>query len=112
MAPGMGHCSGGPGPNAVGGVFGLPSPIRDPEHDVISALARWVEDGKAPGRITATLYRDNDPSKEVVAQRPWCAYPVTARYSGQGDRTRAAWYICEAPSGSSSTVFVRPARRP
>lgn len=97
MAPGMGHCSSGPGPNAVGGVFGLPSPIRDPEHDVISALATWVEDGTAPASITATLYRDNDSSKEVVAQRPWCAFPKVARYSGQGERNLATSYLCEAP---------------
>ena len=47
MAPGMEHCGLGPGPNAIGGVFGLPSPSRDPEHDVVAALARWVEQGAA-----------------------------------------------------------------
>jgi hypothetical protein len=30
-----------------------------------------------------------DPTKEIEAQRPWCAYPATARYSGQGDRRAA-----------------------
>ena len=34
MAPGMQHCGLGLGPNAVGGVFGLPSPAHDPAHDV------------------------------------------------------------------------------
>ena len=70
----------GPGPNAVGGVFGLPSPSRDPAHDVVSALAHWVEDGVAPTQITATSYRDDDPGKGIVAQRPWCAYPAVARF--------------------------------
>jgi len=60
-------------------------------------LASWVEDGTAPASITATLYRDNDSSKEVVAQRPWCAFPKVARYSGQGVRNIAASYVCEAP---------------
>jgi Tannase and feruloyl esterase len=78
MAPGMEHCGGGPGPNAVGGAFGLPPPSRDPAHDVTSALEHWVEDGVAPGEITATLYRDNDPSKGIASQRTWRAYPTTA----------------------------------
>ncbi len=97
MAPGMDHCGGGPGPNAIGGVFGLPSTSRDPGHDVVSALAHWVEDGVAPDQIVATLYRSNDPSKGVEAQRPWCAYPAAAHYMGQGDRSAAASYACEAP---------------
>jgi feruloyl esterase len=98
MAPGMQHCGLGLGPNAVGGVFGLPSPSRDPTHDVVAALAHWVEDGKAPDQIIATNYRDNDPPKGVVAQRPWCAYPAVARYSGQGDRADAASYVCTPPA--------------
>ena len=98
MAPGMQHCGLGLGPNAVGGVFGLPSPSRDPTHDVVAALAHWVEDGKAPDQIIATNYRDNDPAKGVVAQRPWCAYPAVARYSGQGDRSDAASYACTPPA--------------
>ena len=88
------HCGVGLGPNAIGGVFGLPSPARDPAHDVVSALAHWVEDGAAPDQIIATLYRDNDPSKEIVAQRPWRPHPAVARFSGQGARTEAASYAC------------------
>ena len=94
MAPGMDHCGGGPGPNAVGGVFGLPPPARDPAHDVVSALAHWVEDGAAPDQIVATKYQGDDPAKGVEAQRPWCPYPATAAYSGQGDRKDAASYAC------------------
>jgi hypothetical protein len=96
MAPGMEHCGGGPGPNAVGGVFGSPSPSRDPGHDVVSALAHWVEDGAAPSQITATSYHEGDPSKGIAAQRPWCAYPATARFSGQGSHTEAASFACTA----------------
>lgn len=79
-------------------MFGLPSPSRDPAHDVVAALAHWVEDGVAPDQIIATRYQDNDPAKSVEAQRPWCAYPATANYSGQGDRSAAASYACVAPS--------------
>lgn len=94
LAPGMGHCGGGPGPNAVGAAFGQPPPSRDPEHDVVAALSRWVEERVAPARITATLYRGDDPGKGIVAQRPWCAYPATARHAGQGERGLAASYSC------------------
>ena len=71
---------------------------RDPGHDVVAALAHWVEDGVAPNQIVAARYRDNDPAKGVDAQRPWCVYPATARYSGQGDRSAAASYACAVPS--------------
>ncbi len=97
MAPGMQHCGLGFAPSAVGGVFGLPPPSRDPGHDVVSALSHWVEDGAAPAQITATLYRGDDPTKEVVAQRPWCPYPEVARFSGQGTRGDPANFTCEAP---------------
>jgi hypothetical protein len=96
MGPGMQHCGLGLGPNAIGGVFGLPSPSRDPAHDVIAALAHWVEDGAAPDQIIATLYRDNNPTKGIVAQRPWCPHPAIAQFSGQGARTDAASYACTA----------------
>ena len=94
MAPGMDHCGSGPGPNAVGGVYGLPPPSRDPTHDVVAALAHWVEDGAAPETIIATKYREDNPTNGVEAQRPWCPYPATASYSGQGDRKDATSYNC------------------
>jgi Tannase and feruloyl esterase len=97
MAPGMDHCGGGVGPNAVNGVFGLPSPSLDPAHDVVAALAHWVEDGVPPDHIIATRYYDNDPTKGIEAQLPWCAYPATARYSGQGNRSSATSFFCAGP---------------
>jgi feruloyl esterase len=56
MAPGMGHCSGGPGPHAFGRIRYVNAcqpnpPTLDPEHDLISAIVAWVEKGKAPGPI-------------------------------------------------------------
>jgi feruloyl esterase len=98
LAPGMQHCSLGLGPTAVGGTYGLRPPSRDAAHDVVAALAHWVEDGTAPTQITATLYRGDDPSREIVAQRPWCAYPAVARFSGQGSRSEAASFACAAPA--------------
>jgi feruloyl esterase len=98
MAPGMQHCGGGLGPSAVGGVFGPNPPIRDPAHDLVSALAQWVENGAAPLEITATLYRDGDPAKGIAAQRPWCTYPLVAHFSGQGAHTDASNFVCSVYS--------------
>jgi hypothetical protein len=98
LAPGMQHCGDGVGPNAVGGAFDLPAPKHDPEHDVVTALAHWVEDGVPPEQIVATKYQGNDPSKGIAMQRPWCPYPAVARYSGQGSRNEAASFKCAAPA--------------
>ena len=98
MAPGMDHCGGGPGPNAIGGVFGLPSTSRDPEHDVVSALAHGSRTASRRNRSLRQSMATTIPSKGVEAQRPWCAYPRAAHYSGQGDRSNAASYACAAPS--------------
>jgi len=99
LAPGMGHCSSGPGPNAFGGTrylnAGQPNPpVLDPEHDVISAVVAWVEEGKAPGAIVATKFTDDDASKGIAMQRPLCPYPQEAKYNGSGDPNDAASFTC------------------
>ena len=97
LGTGMRHCGTGPGPNAVGGTFALPSPSRDLDHDLIAALAHWVEDGVAPSQIIATKYTKDDPAKGISAQRPWCAYPKVAYFGGKGDRNKASSYACSTP---------------
>lgn len=47
MVPGMGHCSGGAGANSFGNAPRAGADI-DPDHDVVSALDRWVEKNEAP----------------------------------------------------------------
>ena len=66
----------------------------DADHDVTSAVARWVEQGVAPERIIATKYVDNTPSKGIALQRPLCSYPLVARYKGSGDKNDAANFTC------------------
>ena len=83
MVPGMGHCSGGPGPN----VF-----------DPLSPLVEWVEQGVAPTRIIATKYVNDNPAQGTQMTRPLCAYPQEARYLGSGDPTSAANFVCVADS--------------
>jgi feruloyl esterase len=94
MVPGMGHCQGGPGPNTFGQPFGLPVPVEDSAHDILTALEQWVEKGVAPQQIIATKYVNDTPSQGVAFSRPLCPYPMTAQYSGTGDQTNAASFTC------------------
>jgi feruloyl esterase len=75
MIPGMGHCSGGPGPN---------------EWDKLAPLVRWVEKGEAPNHVVA-VHRDKDG--KVDNERKICAYPQKAVYTGPagGQNDRANW---------------------
>lgn len=94
MVPGMLHCGGGPGPDQFGG-SGDDAPQPDADHDLLSALEAWVEQGRAPERIVATKL---DKGK-VVRTRPLCAFPASARYRGVGSTDDAANFTCErAPS--------------
>ena len=97
MAPGMLHCGGGPGPNAFGqGYATAPALSIDPEHDVVSALERWVELGVAPKRIIAAKYINDDPVQGVARTRPLCVYPKQAHYVGRGSTDDAANFRCRA----------------
>ena len=78
MAPGMGHCSGGDGPNTF---------------DMVAPLEQWVEDGKAPERVVATHFRGS----QVDLTRPWCPYPQIAKYKGSGSEDDAANFVCAQP---------------
>ena len=79
MAPGMGHCSGGEGPNTF---------------DMVTALERWVEGGVAPAQVTATLSR---PAARLVRSRPLCPYPEVAVYSGSGSTDESKNFTCRLP---------------
>ncbi len=92
MAPGVFHCAGGPGPDRFGGSGG-DAPVVDPDHDLLSALERWDEQGVAPERVIASKL---DAGK-VVRTRPLCAFPAQARYTGKGSSDDAANFRCLAP---------------
>ncbi len=93
LAPGVGHCGGGPGPNA----FGQAGGNGDAEHDMVVALQQWVEKRVAPTRIVATKYILKDSARTVAMTRPLCAYPQVARYTGSGDPNEAANFTCLIP---------------
>jgi feruloyl esterase len=75
MVPGMGHCGGGDGPN---------------EFDMLAALERWREHGKAPSEIVASQMNGG----RVSRTRPLCPYPQIATYKGAGSIDRAENFMC------------------
>jgi feruloyl esterase len=77
MAPGMGHCAGGEGPNTF---------------DMVGALEQWVEHGKAPDQIIAS----HATAGTVDRTRPLCPYPQIAVYRGSGNMDEAANFVCKA----------------
>ena len=77
MAPGMGHCGGGEGPNTF---------------DMVAALEQWVEKKQAPDQIIASHSRDG----KVDRTRPLCPYPQVAVYKGSGSTDEAANFVCKA----------------
>ncbi len=95
MAPGMWHCSGGPGPNVFGGQdqTAVPKP-GDPSDDALAALTNWVENGIAPSQIIATKYVNEVPAQGIAFQRPLCKYPRHAAYQGSGDPKDPASFAC------------------
>jgi hypothetical protein len=79
LAPGVGHCAGGAGPQP------------DKPFD---ALVDWVEHGHAPATLNGLL-RD---ATGATATRPICLYPQTAAYKGSGPTTAASSFVCRSPS--------------
>jgi len=74
LAPGMGHCRGGPGVDTF---------------DTLAALEQWRERDVAPQQMPAT-------GRESGLARPICAYPAYAKYDGSGDLKDAANWSCSA----------------
>jgi feruloyl esterase len=86
MAPGLGHCSGGPGLNSFGNVTSN-SGSGPASSDIFTALETWVEQGIAPKQVIAT----DAPNATTVGTftRPLCPYPQNATYIGTGDTSSA-----------------------
>jgi feruloyl esterase len=78
LAPGMGHCGGGAGPNSF---------------DMVSALERWVEHNQAPALIVAS-HTDGGKSGRT---RPLCPYPQVAKHNGTGSLDEAPNFRCVLP---------------
>jgi pimeloyl-ACP methyl ester carboxylesterase len=82
--PGLTHCEGGKALE---------------KFDALTALTDWVEKGKAPDTIIASV---NPANKEIPASwspgrtRPLCPWPKYAKYEG-GDPETAASFACSNP---------------
>ena len=76
MAPGMGHCGGGEGPNTW---------------DKMKIISDWVERKRAPERIVAS----HATAGAVDRTRPLCPYPQAAEYSGSGSIDDASNFSCK-----------------
>jgi feruloyl esterase len=79
LAPGVGHCTGGPGPQPAG---------------QFDAVVRWVEQGQAPEVLNAVR---RDVSGNIVRTRPLCQFPLVAKYKSTGSTDDAANFTCAAP---------------
>jgi feruloyl esterase len=79
LVPGMGHCTGGPGPYSV---------------DWLGALEKWVEQGIAPDRLVGSHLTNG----VVDLTRPLCPYPQEAVYIGHGSVYDAANFECRVPA--------------
>ena len=77
LAPGIGHCGGGAGPDTF---------------DILSPMVPWVEQGIAPDQIIASKVVNG----VTTFSRPLCPYPALSRYSGVGDPTQASSFKCVA----------------
>ena len=78
MAPGMGVCGGGDGPDTF---------------DALGIMEQWVENKKAPDQIIASHSIDG----KVDRTRPLCPYPQIAKYKGAGSIDDAANFTCKLP---------------
>ena len=79
LAPGMGHCGGGPGPNTLDG---------------LAAVEAWVEQKQAPQQIIASHATNGQTDRT----RPLCPYPQVAQYKGSGSVDEAANFVCQMPA--------------
>jgi hypothetical protein len=77
LAPGVGHCAGGPGPQPDG---------------QFDAVVRWVEEGAAPDTLKAVKRE----SGSVTRTRPLCQFPMVAKYKGSGSTDDSANFTCAA----------------
>jgi hypothetical protein len=88
--PGMGHCSGGPATDQA---------------DFLTPLVQWVEQGVAPGSLTASargvgnaggVNADLPAAWAANRTRPLCPYPSVATYKGSGSVESASSFECRA----------------
>lgn len=84
MVPGMNHCSSGPSTD---------------QFDALTALMSWVEEGKAPDSLIASVNPSNlelPTTWSASRTRPLCPWPMIAKYVGD-DIESAESFECALP---------------
>jgi len=88
LVPGMNHCRGGPAAD---------------QFDLLQPLVDWVEQGKAPAAVTASVRgpgsaaganADLPASWSPERTRLLCPYPAVARRTGEGSLESASAFTC------------------
>jgi hypothetical protein len=77
IAPGVGHCGGGDGPQPVA---------------LLEPLMEWVEHDRAPEAVRS---ENRDETGHITRTRPLCPYPALARYRGHGALNDGASFQCQ-----------------
>jgi len=88
LAPGMGHCGGGPGITDFGQAMSA-TQTNDVDHDILTALLAWKESGRVPEQFAGRTYVDD----RISMERPVCAYPKFPDYVA-GDSHLASSFSC------------------
>lgn len=111
LLPGVGHCSGGEGPNQI---------------DLLSAIMAWVEMQHAPEKIIAGKTAATGgpgggmggparpfatPAQPTLFTRPIYPFPFVAKYSGKGDVNDAANYVPVKSSIPVPQIFATQAAK-
>jgi feruloyl esterase len=84
VTPGVNH----PGNGVMSSGAAIPAKV-----DLLGALDGWVDSGKAPADLIQVTQERQAPFK-VTASRPFCRYPLTPRYMGEGDPSDATSFKC------------------
>ena len=96
MVPGVGHCGGGNGTDSM---------------DLLSVIAKWVENNSEPGSPgnLAIAWKQGSTSGLIGAQfsRPLCPFPQFANYNGSGDSRQASSYSCRLGAAPSAKAFSK-----
>lgn len=93
----MGHCKGtttGPwyiGSEGIKGVTHSVPGYEDAENDIVLAMMKWVEFGKASSHLMTTKFLNDDASLEIQSQRPPCVYPKQATYVSGDPNLPESW---------------------
>ncbi|KAJ3862620.1 Tannase/feruloyl esterase [Lentinula novae-zelandiae] len=98
---GTGHCRGGDGAWVIGQTLRslkrvqLDMEFLNPDGNVLTAIIRWVEEGKSPDTLLGRKYLNDSISMGVQSSRRHCRYPFRTQYDGTGDSSQPTSWLCK-----------------